>query len=167
MPQVPIYAREVAQGTNTAANSMPVVLASDSAPLAVTMSGGLAVTSLPSVNTNTTALINVVNATTTQYSADQTNTNHRGCILVCNVSAVAAGTIAVSIQGKDPVSGIYYTLFTGAAVATPITTTYQVYPGSTPSASAYNGPLPTIWRVMVTAVNALPISYTCGAALIG
>jgi hypothetical protein len=144
-------------GQATGNNSTPVVLASD-VPLVMT---------LPAVNTNTTALLDKTNATTTQYSADQTNTNHRGLILVVNVSAVAAGTIAVSVQGKDPVSGIYYTLFTGPAVATPITTTYQVYPGSTPSASAYNGPLPTIWRVMVTAVNALPISYTAGAALIG
>jgi len=147
----------VGLGQTTGNNSTPVVLASD-VPLLVT---------LPAVNTNTTALINAVNATTTQYSADQTNTNSRGCILVCNVSAIAAGTIAVSIQGKDPVSGIYYTLFTGAAVATAITTMYQVYPGSTPSTSAYNGPLPTIWRVMVTAVNAFPVTYTCGAALIG
>jgi hypothetical protein len=138
-------------------NSTPVVLASD-VPLVVT---------LPAVNTNTTALINAVNATTTQYSADQTNTNYRGCILVVNVSAVNTGTIAVSIQGKDSVSGIYYTLFTGAAVATAISTVYQVYPGSTAGSSAYNGPLPTIWRVMVTAVNAGQITYTAGAALIG
>ena len=164
---MPIYAREVPQGQNTAANSMPVVIASDSPTLAVTMSGGLAISSLPQVNVNTGALINAVNVTTTQYSADQINTNYRGLILVCDVTAVAAGTIAVSVQGKDTVSGKYYTLFTGAAVATAITTVYQVYPASTPSASAYNGPLPTIWRVMVTAVNANPITYTVGAALIG
>lgn len=143
-------------GQALAAESMPVVLASD-VTVAVT---------LPAVNVNTGALINVTGATTTQYSADQTNTNHRGAILVCNVSAIAAGTIAVSVQGKDPISGAYYTLFTGAAVATAILTVYQVYPASTPAVSAYNGPLPTIWRVMVTAVNAFPVTYTISAALI-
>jgi hypothetical protein len=144
-------------GQATGNNSTPVVLASD-VPLVMT---------LPAVNTNTTALLDKTNATTTQYSADQTNTNYRGCIIVCNVSAVAAGTITVSVQGKDAVSGQYYTLFTGAAVATAITTVYQVYPASTPSTSAYNGPLPTTWRVMVSAVNSNPISYTVGAALLG
>jgi MinD-like ATPase involved in chromosome partitioning or flagellar assembly len=144
-------------GQATGNNSTPVVLASD-IPLVVTM---------PSANANTAALINVVNATTTQYSADQTNTNYRGCIVVCNVSAINAGTIAVSVQGKDPISGNYYTLFTGAAVATAIMTVYQVYPASTASTSSYNGPLPTTWRVMVTAVNAGQVTYTVGAALIG
>lgn len=119
------------------------------------------------INSNTNALITAVNATTTQYSADQTNEYYRGCILVCAVTAVAAGTIAVSIQGKDLISGQYYTLFTGAAVATAVTTVYQVYPASTVSSASYNGPLPTIWRVMVTAVNANPITYTCAAALMG
>lgn len=144
-------------GQATGANSTPVVLASD-VPLAVT---------LPSVNANTAALLNVVSGTTTQYSTDQTNTNHRGLILVCNVSATSAGIVTVSVQGKDLASGGYYTLFTGAAVSTAILTMYQVYPGSTPATSVYNGPLPTTWRVMVTAVNAFPVTYTVGAALIG
>lgn len=144
-------------GRTTGAQSTPVVLAND---VAVQVT-------LPAVNVDTGALVNVTNATTTQFSADQTNANYRGLILVCNVSAIAAGTIAVSVQGKDLVSGAYYTLFTGAAVATAILTTYQVYPGSTPAVSSFNGPLPTTWRVMVTAVNALPVTYTVSATLIG
>lgn len=144
-------------GRTIGAESTPVVLASD-IPVAIV---------LPSANVNTGALINAVSATTTQFSADQTNTNYRGLILVCNISGIVGGTIAVSVQGKDPVSGNYYTLFTGAAVATAILTTYQVYPGSIPAVSTYNGPLPYAWRVMVTAVNALPVTYTVSATLIG
>lgn len=46
-------------------------------------------------------------------------------------------------------------------------TTYQIYPGSVASSSVANMPLPTIWRVVVTAVNAFATTYTVSAALIG
>lgn len=162
---VPVYAREVPQGLNTAANSMPVVLATDGPALTV------AISSFPDiVAANGTALITATSSTATKTGTDQTNLKYRGALIVLNVSAIAgvAATVTLSAQGKDPVSGNYYTLFAGAAITAAGTTLYQIYPASTAGASAYNGPLPATWRVVATqSGTSNVISYTVGSTVIG
>mgnify|MGYP001572234719 CR=1 FL=1 len=117
-------------------------------------------------NSSLPALITAVAATTTQTSADQQNLVARGCIVVVDVTAIAAtGSIVVTIQGKDPASGAYYTLVTSAAITTVSTNVFQIYPASTVAASNYNGVLPVAWRVVVTPLNGVAISYTVGATL--
>lgn len=115
-------------------------------------------------NMSNISLINVTGATTTQTSTDQKNYNGRGCIIVLNVTNAGTGSITLTIQGKDRVSGAYYTILQGAAVTTNSTTVYRVYPGLTASANATaNDLLPRDWNVVVTANNANPITYTVGA----
>lgn len=106
--------------------------------------------------------------TTTQTVADQTNYNHRGIIVTLDVTNVAASpSITLEIDMKDPVSGKYIALLTGAAVTTAVTNVYTVYPGApaTSNVSA-NSPLPRTWRVKVTANNANSCTYSVGASLI-
>ncbi len=63
-------------------------------------------------------------------------------------------------------SGKYYTLLAGAAVITNSTNIYEVRPGATVTANvSANAALPRTWRVLLTANNANPCSYTVGACV--
>lgn len=105
--------------------------------------------------------------TTTQTSADMTNYNHRGIIVVLDVTVPGTGSITLEIDAKDPVSGKYYAVLAGAAVTTTITNVYRVYPGLTAVANATaSDVLPRTWRVKVTANNANSVTYSVGAMLI-
>ena len=111
--------------------------------------------------------ITAAGATTTQTGADQTNYNHRGAIIVLDMTSVGTGNVTLSVQGKDALSGKYYTIFTGAAISTNSTNVYTIYPGATAAANvAVSYPLPRTWRVTVTANNANATTYTVGASLI-
>lgn len=120
-------------------------------------------------NINTAALITATGATTTQTGTDQTNYNGRGLIVVLDmtVNAGSAGSVTLTIQGKDAASGKYYTLLVGAAVVSVSTNVYYVYPGGPVTTNvAANAPLPRTWRVLATANNANATSYTIGASVI-
>lgn len=105
--------------------------------------------------------------TTTQTSSDHNNNNHRGAFFVLVVTSAGTGSITLSVQGKDPVSGNYFTLLTGAAVTTNSTNLYTVYPGATVAANAaVSIPVPHTWRVVVTANNANTITYSVGASML-
>jgi hypothetical protein len=112
-------------------------------------------------------LITAVGVTATQNSPDQTNGFGRGLIVVLDMTVVGTGSVTITIQGKDPASGKYYTLLTGAAVVTNSTNVYTVYPGAPATANvSANAPLPRTWRVLVTANNANATTYTVGASVI-
>ncbi len=105
--------------------------------------------------------------TTIQTSADQTNYNGRGVKVVLDMTTVGTGSVTLEIDGKDPVSGKYYAILTGAAVTTNVTNIYTVYPGVTVAANAaVSDALPRTWRVKVTANNANPATYSVGASVI-
>lgn len=111
--------------------------------------------------------ITAVGATTTQTGPDLTNHNCRGVKIVLDTTAIGTGSVTISIQGKDATSGKYYTILTGAAVVTNTTNVYTIYPGITAAANvSVSDVLPRTWRVVVTANNANPASYTVGACLI-
>ena len=66
-------------------------------------------------------------------------------------------------EGKDPVSGNYYTLLAGVAVTTVSTNVYRVGPGLTAAANQVaNYRAPRTWRVRVTANNGNSITYSVG-----
>lgn len=105
--------------------------------------------------------------TTTQTQADQTNQYARGIQVVLDMTVVGTGSVTVSIEGKDVISGKYYALLTGAAVITNVTNVYRIYPGLTPVANAtVSDVLPRTWRVKVTANNANSATYSVGACLL-
>jgi hypothetical protein len=104
--------------------------------------------------------------TTTVSTADQTNYNGDAIDVVLDVTNAGTGSITVTIEGKDALSGKYYTLLAGAAVVANGTTVYRVGPGLTAAANAVaNFRVPRTWRVTVTHNNANPITYSVGASL--
>lgn len=118
-------------------------------------------------NLDNISLIAASGVTTTQTGSDQVNYNHRGLIVVLSMTVVGTGSVTLTIQGKDPVSGQYYTMLAGAAVITNSTNVYTVYPGAPATANvSANAPLPRTWRVLATANNANPTTYTVAASII-
>jgi hypothetical protein len=106
--------------------------------------------------------------TATQTSPDLTCRYARELAVVFDltVNAGAAASLTVSIDGKDPASGKYYNLLTSAAVTAVGTTVYKVGIGlpATANVSA-NCAVPLTYRVVVTAGNANPATYSVGANL--
>lgn len=100
-------------------------------------------------------------------TADICNNVFKGITLVYNVTAIAAGSITFTIQGKDTASLGYFTLLASTAVAAPTAapTTLTIYPGITPGANvASSGILPAFFRILVTTVTG-PVTYTVSASL--
>lgn len=100
-------------------------------------------------------------------SADQTNHNARGVICVVETTAASGtGGLTLIIQGKDPVSGSYYSLFAAAAAITAIgTNAYAIYPGiATAAVLGYKGGanliLPRTWRIVVNVGDASSYTYS-------
>ncbi len=115
--------------------------------------------------------------TATTSSADQTNYNGKGVLLVVNVTAEAGTTtLTLTVQGKDSISGNYYDLITGivvynAATDTPtVTRAIAIYPGvlTADAIGAGNANLisqksvvlPRTWRVTVTPSDASSQTYS-------
>ena len=122
---------------------------------------------MSAVNTDTGALLLGVGATVSQNTFDLTNVDSRGLKLFVNMSLVGTGSITVTVQGKDPTSGTYYTILASAAIVANGFTTYTVYPGAPVTANAsVNDILPRTWRVLVTANNANPANYTVSGCLV-
>jgi hypothetical protein len=117
---------------------------------------------------NAAVLTLTAQGTGTVNSGDQTNTNGRGVIAGINTTVDAAGAYTLAIQGKDVVSGQYYTIpgaITGTLATTGFTT-LAVYPGVVAAANAaVSWPLPRTWRVQAV-VTTGPITATVGAATI-
>lgn len=104
----------------------------------------------------------------TLNSPDFLNINGRGVVVGINTTVDAAGAYTVALQGKDIVSGQYYTI-PGAITGTIATTgfsTLAVYPGIVAAANAaVSWPLPRTWRIQVV-VTTGPITATIGASVI-
>lgn len=102
----------------------------------------------------------------TYNSADQTNFNHKGIQLGINLTSISGGSITVTIQGKDAVSGVYYTILQSAALSSAAFTRLTVHPGLTTSANAMaNDLLPRTWRVQVVVGSGATVTGTIGASL--
>lgn len=98
--------------------------------------------------------------TTTAVSADQLNTAWRGIHLAINVTPYTSGAFTPVVQGKDALSGAYYTILSGTMINAAGTTIMKVYPGLTTSASSVaNDIIPRTWRVMLNGF-ASPIAMT-------
>ena len=104
--------------------------------------------------------------TGTFTSPDIRNVVASGVKVVLDMTAAGSGSVVLTIQGKDPGSGNYYTLLAGAAVASITTKVYTVHP-SIPvvaNVSAANV-LPEVWRVTVSG-NGSPTTFTVGATMV-
>jgi len=103
--------------------------------------------------------------TTTQTLADQANFAGKGIRVTLDVTVAGTGSITLEIDAKDPASGKYLALLTGAAVTTVSTNVYVIHPELTAAANSIaKDVLPHTWRVKVTANNANSITYSVGSS---
>lgn len=102
--------------------------------------------------------------TATVSTPDQTNFNRRGVEVIINTTVDgAAASVTPTIEGKDPASGEYYAILTGAAVAATGTVVLRVYPGLAAVANvAVSAVLPRTWRVTMTAADTDSLTYSIG-----
>lgn len=112
-------------------------------------------------------VLNVVGATATQTSPDFRNEWARGAKLYINMSSIGTGSVTFTFQGKDTSSGQYFTLLATAAIVGNGFTVLTVYPGAAVTANvSANDLVPYNWRILATANNANPTTYTVGVDLI-
>ena len=105
--------------------------------------------------------------TTTTTGADRPGNIYSSLVLTTDVTVNAGGlgSITVTIQGKDA-NGIYYTILASAAITAVATSKLVVAIGAPVTANvSANEPLPATWRVVVTANNANPMTYSVGLNL--
>ena len=106
-------------------------------------------------------------------SDDILNKGFRGLIVFFNVS-VAAGddTMTLTIQGKDAVSGEYYTLLTGGALSTTGLRVYEIHPEAAAASGGVtavaNRILPETWRAQLdyTQVGEVKTAITCSVSAV-
>lgn len=80
----------------------------------------------------------------------------KGIYLYINTGAFGASesTMTVTIQGRDPVSGQYFTILTSASLSASTFYSLLVYPGTTASANLVaNQPMPKTFRITWQASN--------------
>jgi hypothetical protein len=81
---------------------------------------------------------------------DFTSMQGIGMKLVVDVTAISGTTpgLTVVIEGKDPISGKYYTILSSAVITAVSTVVLNVYPGLTAAANLKaDDIIPTVWRV--------------------
>ena len=100
----------------------------------------------------------------TESSQDFVNMEGRGLKLTINVTAATdTPSVVFTVEGKDSVSGEYYTLLTSAAITATGKTVLTIYPGATAAANVtVNDVLPIDWRVRATHADADSITYSVG-----
>lgn len=83
--------------------------------------------------------------------ADQSNDSRaKGAYVVVDITAITGTgpTLTVTLQGKDEVSGKYFTVLASAALNATGTTVLRVYPGLTAAANTVaNDVMPLQWRI--------------------
>lgn len=106
--------------------------------------------------------------TATTNSGDQRNGKHRGVRVHINATAKAdTPSVVFTIQGKDNLTGDYYTILASAAVTDVGDTFLLVYPGVAAAANAaVSQVLPPHWRVLCTAADADSLTYEITAELL-
>jgi hypothetical protein len=136
---------------------------SDAAPLPMSLYHGTEAGG----NLAVTCYASAARTATPTAMADQTNLGHRGLHVVIDVTAVTADpSVVFTIQGKDSLSGKYYTLLASAALVTTGTVVLKVYPGITVAANlSVSDVLPRTWRVIAVHGDTDSITYSVGASL--
>jgi len=123
-----------------------------------------------SANIFYTALKMTAQATTVN-SGDLDNTAGSAAAFVIDITAITGTTptATVLVEGKDPVSGKYYTILSSAALNATGTTVLRVYPGATAAANlTANDFIPKIFRVTCTIAGTTPaVTATVGVLLNG
>lgn len=112
-------------------------------------------------------VLKVAGATVSQTSSDMRNEWGRGAKVYINVSNAGTGSVTFTLQGKDTSSGQYYTILATAAIVANGFTVLTVYPGAPVTANvSASDLLPYTWRILATANNVNPVTYSVGVDII-
>jgi hypothetical protein len=105
--------------------------------------------------------------TTTQTSADIVTYNLGAIKVILDMTTVGTGSVTLTINEKDPASGKYILLLSGAAVVTNVTNEYTVDP-VVPAVANVTAQkrVPRTIQIVVTANNANSAVYSCGYLLL-
>ena len=100
----------------------------------------------------TTSLLDSAARTATVSTPDQRSSLKRGTRLMIDVTVVAGGeNVRATIQGKDPISGKYYTIISTPEITSTGLVTLTVHPQiDTVANVSFNNILPDTWRAVVT-----------------
>lgn len=120
-----------------------------------------------STNIDFGAVITHNAATVGVNGSDLVNPAARGVRVVLDITAITAGSIVVTIQGKDTASGKYYDILASAAKTTTGTTVLTVYPSGIAAVANVTAvdSLPQDWRIKTT-ISTGPVTATVGASLL-
>lgn len=103
--------------------------------------------------------------------SDLDNLSARGATVVVNITAITGTTpsLTVTVEGKDPLSGKYFTLLASAALTATGTTVLSIGPALTAAAnSVANAFVPPIFRIRATIAGTTPaVTATVGVCLNG
>lgn len=132
---------------------------------AVLMMAALSAFGQANFNLQGTVLPSLSRSAATVSSADQVNNQWRGGQFIINVSTFVSGTYTPTIQGKDPVSGNYYTILTGPAIGSTSTTALQVYPGVSVTTTGASALLPRTWRISLAGASTPVMTFSVGFSL--
>ena len=118
-------------------------------------------------NRSVTAFASAVR-TASGNSGDLTNSGSRGVHVVIDMTAVpTVETVTFTVEGKDPVSGKYYTLLASSAIVAVSTVVLKVYPGLVVAANlAANDVLPSVYRVKTTHSASGNFTYSVATNLV-
>jgi len=106
--------------------------------------------------------------TTTQTLPDISTGGCQFLNVVLDMTTAGTGSVTLTINGKDPASGKYYLILSGAAVTTNSTNRYKVGPTVTASANVTaQDYLPENIQLVATANNANSATYSLGYSLTG
>jgi hypothetical protein len=120
------------------------------------------------VNHEVTALSSAAR-TTNASSGDLTNYNHRGVVILIDVTLVpgAAPSLVFTIRGKSSLGSDYYTLLTSVAITATGQTRLIVHPDLTTAANTIaKDVLPRVWDIDVAAGNGNSATYSVSANLV-
>lgn len=127
---------------------------------------------IPQVNSGAIVWLPSGARTATQTLADQTNTNYRGIIVDCNVTAAPGiETLTLSLQSKDPAGGSYVTMAANTAQVSTGLIRLKAFPGVTIVTAALTGQtisdvVTNTWRLVMTHSAGSSWTYSCSYQLI-
>jgi len=116
---------------------------------------------------NTTVELAPSAARTADHNVPFTNTQGKACHLTIDVTAWSAGSLTVTIQGKDPTSGKLYTILASAALVATGTVVLRVGSGLTAAANLVaNDVLPKEIVIDFNHADATSITYSAGLSIV-
>jgi len=132
-------------------------------------SGGGAFVQTVTPNNRALEILPSAARTATNSTADFQNAAHPGAHFILDVTAVSgSASITLSVEGKDPVSGKYYTILTSGNIVAVNTYVFKIMPGITTATNqAAADFIPSEFRVTMTHATGDSITYSIGANFVG